>query len=131
MGRKAGDSSMSAPDFFWSRVDKNGPTQPHMSTQCWVWKGTKTKKGYGQMRVSEGKQYAHRYAHELQVGPISVGNKVCHRCDFTSCVRGDHLFSATQAENLADMAAKGRSVRGGRFVGTTERKGRHLVRRAG
>jgi hypothetical protein len=34
--------------------------------------------------------------------------KVLHRCDTPACVRPAHLFLGSQAENVADMMAKGR-----------------------
>jgi hypothetical protein len=39
---------------------------------------------------------------------------VCHRCDNPLCVRPDHLFLGTQAENLSDMRSKDRHARGAR-----------------
>lgn len=58
--------------------------------------------------------YAHRAVYAAEHGPLAPGVVVAHRCDTRHCVAIAHLVAATQAENLADMVAKGRSNRGER-----------------
>ncbi len=47
-------------------------------------------------------------AWEIVKGPIPPGMHVLHRCDCPPCVRPDHLFLGTHADNMRDMIAKGR-----------------------
>lgn len=95
---------------FWPRVDKSG--------ECWNWTGGISRKnGYGQFslgRKSDGATSAHRFSWKLHFGEISDGLWVLHRCDNPKCVRSDHLFLGTSAENTADRCAKGRGMRGER-----------------
>jgi hypothetical protein len=95
---------------FWSKVNKDGPTMPHMDTNCWerVGKTSKTNH-YRHFLSSDGtNRGAHRVGYVLQNGDLEDHLLVMHLCDYRPCVRGDHLGKGTNAENSADMVAKGR-----------------------
>ena len=78
---------------------------------CIIWMGAKTSDGYGLRSIDGKKLYVHRLALEKKLNrPIHEGYCSCHTCDNPACINPDHLFEATQSENLADMKAKGRLV---------------------
>lgn len=52
--------------------------------------------------------YAHRFVWETLNQPLLPGQCVLHRCDNPKCINPEHLFVGTQADNMKDMAAKGR-----------------------
>jgi hypothetical protein len=69
-------------------------------------------RGYGQISIGGKRWMAHRLAWTVANGPIPIGLQVLHRCDVRACVNPKHLFLGTQDDNMKDMSAKGRSVRG-------------------
>jgi hypothetical protein len=80
------------------------------TASCWLWTASTRSAGYGQFWDGERIRLAHRFAYEQAYGPVPDGLRVLHECDNPLCVRPDHLWLGTQAENLADMRAKGRAA---------------------
>jgi hypothetical protein len=112
---------------FWSMVAKG--------EGCWLWTGEVLHNGYGRIYHADGhKEAAHRVAWRLVNGPIPADLSVCHHCDNPPCVRPDHLFLGTHADNMRDKVSKGRQARGersGTAVLTTAQVVAIRVRHAG
>lgn len=87
---------------FWRKVQRN--------EGCWTYSGATNRQGYGRVNVQDRATQAHRYAWVLTYGSIPNGLFVCHHCDNPPCVRPDHLFLGTPADNAGDMVRKGRCV---------------------
>lgn len=126
---------------FMRKVDSSG--------ECWTWLGATGEKGYGRFSIggshkADGSRRnsmvaAHRFSYAAFVGPIPSGygyhgTCVLHRCDNPRCVRPEHLFLGTNADNVHDMDRKGRRVNG-QLRGSshhaavlTEEKVREIVR---
>ncbi len=99
---------------FWAKIEKNGPVVRHELGSCWQWMASVARKGYGQIMCAHptGKrpQRAHRVSWFIHHGALPT-LCVLHRCDNRRCVRPDHLFVGTIADNNADMRDKGRAAR--------------------
>lgn len=91
----------SALHRFWSRIERGD--------DCWEWTGTREHYGHGCLKVGNYAWKAHRLSWTLHHGPVPDGAFVLHRCDNPPCVRPDHLFLGTQADNVRDMIEKGRA----------------------
>jgi len=108
---------MTTVERFWDKV--------HKTSGCWIWTASKRNKGYGAFVylrddvVIHGR--AHRYSWEIHYGDIPDGMCVLHKCDNPACVRPDHLWIGTKADNNRDMVMKRRHVKGGTYCG----KGRY------
>jgi hypothetical protein len=91
---------------FWEKVVK--------SDGCWLWTGG-LNSGYGQISVDLRPELAHRVSWILHHGSLDGDLCVLHSCDTPRCVRPDHLFLGTRADNMADCVTKGRNARGERM----------------
>lgn len=86
--------------------------------ECLIWTGKRNNKGYGLMFHAGKNRYAHRAAYMMVYGEIPAGMQVRHKCDVPACVRADHLELGTQADNMQDMASRGRASRAPKNWGT-------------
>lgn len=77
---------------------------------CRLWLGGLSD-GYGSVYVDGQMRGAHCVAWEQANGPIPPGMYVLHKCDVRCCTELIHLFLGTHADNMADMATKGRASR--------------------
>lgn len=92
-------------DRFMEKVRKN-------EGGCWIWIGSLSNKGYGQLGVGrrdEGLVTAHRWSYEHFIGPIPDGLWVLHHCDVKACVNPEHLYVGTLEDNMRDVVERGRS----------------------
>lgn len=84
---------------FHTRYAKGG--------DCWDWIGATPGK-YGVFCIGKANFGAHRVAYLLAFGKDPGALLVCHSCDNPHCVRPDHLFLGTSADNIEDRNSKGR-----------------------
>lgn len=91
-----------------------GPFDP--ATGCRLWVGAFTNNGYGTYTLSiDGASRsvrAHRAVFMLYHGrPIAPDMTLHHKCYVTACVNPAHLVEMSQADNNADGATGGASIR--------------------
>lgn len=102
------DPEERVPARFWAKVNKGDA--------CWEWTAALFQTGYGAIqtgtRSNPRVETAHRLSWLIHFGPIPPGMDVCHHCDNRKCVRPDHLFLGTRADNMRDAVAKGRQAKG-------------------
>jgi len=103
---------------FWAKVDKTPGLGPN--GDCWEWRGSQAQ-GYGQIGIIPARLgfthlkgnpcpiRAHAAAWVIVYGhPLPPkGWHVCHECNNKSCVREEHLWPGTPADNVHHAQATG------------------------
>ena len=81
---------------------------PEPNSGCWLWTHGTNRKGYGHFYFNGERWMAHRASWVMAHGEIPKGMHVLHRCDTPCCVRPDHLWLGSNADNVADCMTKRR-----------------------
>lgn len=77
---------------------------------CLEWLGELGSSGYGQIKINYKTYTVTRVAWVMYYG-IQPEHQICHHCDNPLCYRKDHLYDATQSQNMKDCFARGRVSR--------------------
>lgn len=94
-------SSKSPPRIMCDEV----PCRDHLLIgPCHVFRGSKTKGGYGQIAFNETMIRVHRYVWEREFGQIPDGLLIDHRCRNRACCNVDHLRLVTPKVNVTENA---------------------------
>jgi len=93
-------AGMSPAERFWSFVDRSDPEG------CWLWPSMDPGIGYGRYwdPTTERLVLSHRYAWELEHGPLAAGHRVSHICGNPACVNPGpaHLYGGAVAQFFRD-----------------------------
>jgi len=100
--RRAAAQRLTMIGELWLRIE------PEPNSGCWLFVGSQTSDGYGELKIARRPHYAHRLAYEAYRGPIPDGLEIDHLCRVRCCVNPWHLEVVTHLVNtlrsLAPMA---------------------------
>ena len=95
-------------ELFWSNVDRTDN-----NTECWFWKLSCDRRGYGQVKYQKKMKRSHRVAFEwFYKRPINDGMFLLHSCDERKCCNPNHLREGTPQDNMDDKVLRNRQSRG-------------------
>jgi hypothetical protein len=97
---------------FEIKVDRRPGLGPN--GDCHEWISAKDAKGYGVFELGGRTCRANRVAYYMFTGHEPYPLIVKHSCDWPPCVRGGHLSSGTQKQNMEEAVARNRMPRGAR-----------------
>lgn len=96
-------------------------TEVDPDSGCWRWTGSRTRQGYGHVRMGDRDYQTHVLAYVLIIGPVPEGRVLdheCHNrdlncdlgaaCPHRACWNPAHLIPRTVAENCARGRKPGR-----------------------
>lgn len=93
---------MSVP-LMWdmhTRVDRWLTKKVVAQGECWEWTGSKTRNGYGQLKIGGVAMMAHRAFYEHFITEIPDGLDLDHLCRMRACVNPWHLDPVSRSVNL-------------------------------
>lgn len=114
---------MTLEERFWAKVKKG-----EGDNACWIWTGALDHCGYGLIFWLGKPRRAHRISLQFKLSrAIREGMLALHNCDNPPCVRPEHLYEGTHADNGRDKHHHGRSNTGE----STSRGERHYLAKLG
>lgn len=74
---------------------------------CWIWQGCDGANGYGIAIFGERRSPAHRFAWEMERGPLAAGHVLVATCRQHKCVRPVHHVALHRAEAPREYVRRG------------------------
>lgn len=81
---------------FWANVQKSGG--------CWLWIGTRNRKGYGWMQWYGRAHLAHRISYTLAHGGYPADHDIHHICETPACVNPAHLMKLSHNDHALEYS---------------------------
>jgi HNH endonuclease len=91
---------------FWSKVNKDGPIVREELGPCWLWTGSKTTAGYGNLTVTKKSYYARRVSVFIARGIDPSDGEAINICDNRVCVNPDHITIGTHTDVAQETSRK-------------------------